>query len=123
MLVQDFLEQNAKARPDKTALVCGEKRFTYAELDQRANRLAHALQQRGVKRGDRVGIYLANSAEAVIGIFATLKADAAFVAQNRVTRPEKVISVLKNCEASAVLMDTRATAHGLGDRLLAEVPS
>ena len=69
MLLQEFLEQNAIARPAKTALICGDRRFSYAELEAMTNRLAHALRQQGVKRGDRVGIYLANSVEAVVSIF------------------------------------------------------
>src|SRR6516164_10392658 len=105
MLIQNFLEKNAAERPEKVALVCGGRRYTYAELDSRANRLAGFLRGQGVRRGDRVAIHLNNSAEAVIAIFATLKADAVFVVVNRTAKPDKVLAILNNCEAAAVILD------------------
>ena len=123
MLVQDFLQRCAAQRPDKVALVCGEQRYTYGQLDQMANRLAQALRADGVRRGDRVGIYLNNSLEAVVAIFAVLKAAGVFVVVSRTTKPDKLLFILNNCQATAVLADGRALAQGLGERLLAEVAS
>src|SRR5436305_9295447 len=123
MLVQDFLERNAKALTGKTALICGGRRFTFNELDAMANRLAKALVAQGVKRGDRVAVYLNNSVETVTGILGILKADAAFVALNRATRPDKLTAILNNCQAVILLTDVRAMAQGLGDRVFKEVPS
>ena len=110
-------------RPDKVALVCGEQRYTYARLDQMANRLAQALRTDGVRRGDRVAIYLSNSVEAVVAIFAVLKAAGVFVIVSRTTKPDKLLYILNNCQATAVVADTRALAQGLGERLLGEVAS
>ncbi len=76
MQVERFLEDAAKRFPDKTALVCGERRLRYAELEAESNRLAHGLIDLGVERGDRVAVYLDNSVEAVVSIFAVLKAGA-----------------------------------------------
>jgi amino acid adenylation domain-containing protein len=123
MLIQHFLESWAAARPDKVALVRGEQRLTYAQVEAMANRLAQALRALGVRRGDRVALYLHNSLEAVVAIFAILKADAVFVSVSRTTKPEKVAAILDNCQAVAVLMDGRAVAQGIGDKLLAEVKS
>jgi acyl-CoA synthetase (AMP-forming)/AMP-acid ligase II len=70
--VADLFESVADAVPDRVAVVCGEKRLTFAELDARANRFAHALAAEGVKAGDHVGLYLYNSAEfleAMLGAF------------------------------------------------------
>lgn len=123
MLVQDFLQNSAYARPDKTALVCGGKRFTYRELDAMANRLANALRQQGVQRGDRVALYLGNCVEAIVAIFGILKADAIFVSLGRTTKGDKLVSILNNCEARAIVMDKRAVAQGLADRVTTEVKS
>ena len=123
MLVQDYLERCSVSLPDKVALVCGEQRFTYARLDQMANRLAQALRADGVRRGDRVAIYLNNSVEAVVAIFAVLKAAGVFVVVSRATKADKLLFILNNCQATAVVADTRAMAQGLGDRLLGEVAS
>jgi amino acid adenylation domain-containing protein len=123
MLVQDFLQQSAARLPDKVALVCGDQRLTYAEIDARANRLARALRACGVGRGDRVAIYLPNCVEAVIGVFATLKAGAVFVMVNATTKRDKLLYILNNCRASALILDERGAAQGGADTLEAEVPS
>ncbi|GAB4267276.1 MAG: class I adenylate-forming enzyme family protein [Candidatus Promineifilaceae bacterium] len=104
-LVHDFLETSAQQTPDKIALVCGKSRFTYAQIDQMANRLAHALVSRGVKRGDRVLLWLPNSVEMVVAVFATLKANAVFVPVNITTKQDKLVYLANNCRA-AVLMAT-----------------
>jgi long-chain acyl-CoA synthetase len=123
MLVQDFLQSSAASRPDKVALLCGGERYTYAQIDALANRLANHLREQGVKRGDRVGIYLNNSLHSVVAIFATLKADAVFVAVNRPTKTDKLLFILNNCQAACLITDARAVAQENGERLLAGVPS
>jgi amino acid adenylation domain-containing protein len=106
-LVQDFLSRSAERFPDKVALVCEGARWTYGELDRTANRLAHGLRARGVGRGDRVVLCLPNSVDAVLGIFATLKAGGVFVMLNPTTKREKLAWVLRNCAASALWVDVR----------------
>ena len=61
LLVNDFLRRAAKLYGDKTAIVDGERRFTYREFQERANQLAHALLALGVAKGDRVCILSPNS--------------------------------------------------------------
>jgi len=122
-LVHDFLAASAARLPEKVALICGRQRYTYLQLEEMANRLANALQQGGVQRGDRVAIYLNNSMEAVVSIFAVLKAGAVFVVVNRTTKADKLSYILNNCRAAACITDRRALASGGGDRLLAEVAS
>ncbi len=107
LLVNDFLEQSAQRTPDKPALVCGGQRLTYAHIDSKANRLANALKAAGVERGDRVVLFLPNCVELVVGIFATLKANAVFVAVNNTTKPDKLASLLHNCRATAMLAPAR----------------
>src|SRR6266850_3839305 len=116
MLVQDFLQHSATTRPDKVALICGGQRYSYADLNSKAERLAHSLRGLGVCRGDRVALYLNNSAELVIGIFGILKADAVFVSLSRMMKPEKIASLVKDCQATAIIADARAIAQGLADR-------
>ena len=69
----DMLECVADAVPDREALVCGDRRLTFARLDERATRLAHHLQAAGVKRGDHVGLYLYNCTEYLEGSLAAFK--------------------------------------------------
>ena len=123
MLVHDFIEFNATVHPDKTALICGLKRFSYKQLDEMANRLANAFQVNSVKRGDRVVIYLNNSVEAVVSIFAVLKAGAIFVVINRNIKLKKLEFILNDCEATALVIDHRSFMQGIGELLLNSVKS
>jgi amino acid adenylation domain-containing protein len=107
MRVEHFLAASARRHPDKTALVVGEARVSFGELDATANRLAHALRARGVRRGDRVAVFLDNSAEAVAALFAALKAGGAFCVVNPTTKGDKLAFMLNNCRASAVVTSAR----------------
>ena len=61
LLVDDFLRRAVQVYPDKTAVVDGDLRLSYADLAKRVNRLSHALRGLGVQRGDRVCILSPNS--------------------------------------------------------------
>ena len=107
MLVQRFLEESADRFPDKAALIYQDERLTYRELETWSNRFAHALRAGGVQRGDRVAICLENSPETVIAIFASLKADAAFMLLNPSMKEEKLTYVLNNSRATALITHGR----------------
>lgn len=121
MLVQDFLEHSAERLPDKVALIGDGQRLTYAEVDAQANCLAHALRANGLQRGDRVVLYLPNSVELVIAIFAVLKAGGVFVPLNPSTKYDKCAYILNNCQAR-VLVTTGRQAE-LAQQLAQAVPS
>ncbi len=114
MLVQNFLEQAATRRPAKTALVCAGRRLSYAEIDARADRLAAALAEMGVRRHDRVVIFLENSPEAVIALFGILKAGAAFVLLNPGMKAAKLAFILNDCGARAIIAHAGRRAGGRG---------
>src|ERR1017187_8784832 len=120
MLVQDFLERNAERYPEKCALVCGGRRFTYSAIDQMVNRLANAMLAQGLERGGRVAIYLPNSVEAVAAIFAVLKAGGTFLVIHRGVKREKLTRILANCRASGLVTDLDRDAMA---ELAAGVPS
>jgi 3-oxocholest-4-en-26-oate---CoA ligase len=71
--VADLVEHAVDTVPNRVALICGDNRRTYAQLDERANRLAHHLANRGVKAGDHVGVYGRNSIELVEAMLAVYK--------------------------------------------------
>ena len=107
LLVNDFVEQRAARTPNKVALVCGRQRLTYAQIDKMANRMANALRDHGVERGDRVVLFLPNTIELVVGIFAILKAGGTFVAVNHTTKREKLSYLVNNCKARALVIRAR----------------
>ena len=61
--IADLFESLVDAIPEKVAVVSGDRRLTFQDLEERANRLANFLRTRGVKAGDHVGLHLYNGAE------------------------------------------------------------
>jgi long-chain acyl-CoA synthetase len=108
--VEDFLRASAQRFPGKTALVCGDRRLTFAELADQAARLARTLRARGLARGDRVVLFLDNSPESVIGVFAVLEAGGVFSVVNPGTKLDKLAYILNNCSAKAILTEPRLLA-------------
>jgi amino acid adenylation domain-containing protein len=96
-LLHHYLRDSASSAPDSLALVDGDREFTYAELDERSDRVAGRLIELGVSRGDRVGIYLPKSAEGVIGIYAAMKAGAAYVPIDPSAPVSRVAYIANNC--------------------------
>lgn len=69
----DIFSTVAEQHPQRCAFICGEQRLSFAELDERSTRLASALRDQGVKRGDNVGLQLYNSAAYLESFFACCK--------------------------------------------------
>ncbi|OBJ56386.1 acyl-CoA synthetase [Mycobacterium sp. 1423905.2] len=80
--IADLAEHAIDAVPDRVALICGDEQLTYAELEEKANRLAHYLIERGVKKDDKVGLYCRNRIEIVIAMLGIVKAGAILVNVN-----------------------------------------
>ncbi len=121
LLVNDFLEHSATRTPDKVALICDGQRLSYAEIDAMANRLANALRERGLERGDRVVLFLPNTVELVVGIFGTLKAGGTFVVVNATTKRDKLCYLVNNCRATALV--TRARQAAIAAYVAQQAPS
>lgn len=117
MLLHHFFDQTAARLPDKVALVCGEQRHSYAALRGQIDQLALKLQQRGVQRGDRVALFLDNTAEMVVAIFASLKAGAVFMPVNPLTKQDKLAYLLNDARASALI--TQASLASVAQPALA----
>ena len=80
--IADLAEHAIDAVPDRVALICGDEQLTYAQLEEKANRLAHYLQSQGVQKDDKVGLYCRNRIEIVIGMLGIVKAGAILVNVN-----------------------------------------
>ncbi|MGY4648154.1 acyl-CoA synthetase [Mycobacterium sp. URHB0021] len=80
--IADLAEHAVDAVPDRVALICGAEQLTYAQLEERANRLAHYLIDRGVRKDDKVGLYCRNRIEIVIAMLGVVKAGAILVNVN-----------------------------------------
>lgn len=80
--IADLAEHAIDAVPDRVALICGDEQLTYAELEAKANQLAHYLIAQGVKKDDKVGLYCRNRNEIVIAMLGIVKAGAILVNVN-----------------------------------------
>ena len=78
-VVHELFEEQVARTPDRVAVVCGNNRLTFAELNARANCLAHRLRRLGVGPGTPVGLYLERSTEVLAGLIGILKAGGAYV--------------------------------------------
>jgi acyl-CoA synthetase (AMP-forming)/AMP-acid ligase II len=80
--IADLAEHAIDAVPDRVALICADEQITYGQLEEKANRLAHYLIDRGVKKDDKVGLYCRNRIEIVIAMLGIVKAGAILVNVN-----------------------------------------
>jgi amino acid adenylation domain-containing protein len=107
MLLDHFLEDSASRHPQKTALVCGDRRATYADVNGTANALAHAFRALGLGRQDRVCIYYDNSVDTVVSVFAAMKASGIFVVVNPEVKGDKLSYIINDCEARILVTGWR----------------
>jgi non-ribosomal peptide synthetase component F len=97
----DLFEIVADTVPEREALVCGDARLTYAQLEERANRLAHYLAAQGIGAGDKVGLYLYNCNEYLEGMLACFKVRAVPVNVNYRYVDEELSYILDNAQMAA----------------------
>jgi amino acid adenylation domain-containing protein len=107
-LLQHYLATQACCRPEDRAVVFENRPATYAGLEQASNRLARALKTAGCRRGDRVALLLPKSDRAIIGIFAALKADCAYVPLDVSSPAERLARIVSQCETRCVLASRSA---------------
>ncbi|MDR1550946.1 MAG: amino acid adenylation domain-containing protein [Hungatella sp.] len=103
LTVADLLEQQAVKFPDKTAVVCENKRITYGELHDKSDQLAFELICRGVKIGDYVAILTEKRVETIVGICAIVKAGGAYVPIDPDYPKQRIDYMLKDCSPKVVL--------------------
>ena len=103
MRVEAFLRSSSRSFPGKVAVIANDREYTYADLDRQSEALARTLVAGGVRRGDRVIVFMDNCWEAVVAIFATLKAGAAFSPVNPTTKADKLAFMIANCRPSAMV--------------------
>ena len=113
----DVLRRTAARLPGKTAIVCGEVRWTYAELDRICNRLANGLAGLGVKSGDRVAVLSRNSHAFAAMRFALARLGAVLVPINFMLRPEEAAYILRH--SGARLLATGPDLFELGTQAAA----
>jgi amino acid adenylation domain-containing protein len=111
-LLQQLSSESAMRRPDGVAVSARGQSLTYAQLEAMSNRLAHLFRDRGVKRGDRVGLFFPKSVQSVACMLGALKAGAMYVPIDPQAPPARVAYITRNCEINC-LVTTKAGASAL----------
>jgi amino acid adenylation domain-containing protein len=110
--VTRLFEEIAARSPDAVAVVAPDDTLTYAELDARANRLAHRLRELGIGRDSAVGLCMERSANSIVGLLGVLKAGGAYVPLNFEHPAARLAHQLAETNAPVLL-----TESGVSDRL------
>ena len=110
--IPTLFAEHAALTPEAVAVSSGDDSWTYRELDEAANRLAHLLIARGVGPGQRVALLLPRSVEAIVAIFAVLKTGAAYVPIDPAVPAARVEFVLDDAAPIAAI-----TTAELADRI------
>ncbi len=93
----DIIKDAAEKCPNNEAFKCGKSTVTFMELHKKTNQLAKHLQDQGVQKGDRVGIYMERSIESVIAVYGIMKTGAAFVPLDPTTPISRTVFLLNDC--------------------------
>ncbi len=115
-LLQQLLTNSAKKYPHKQAVIHKSHSITYEQLEKLSNQLAWVLSNRGIKRGDRVGIYLNKSIEAVVSMFGILKVGAVYVPLDTGAPIKRIAFIIANCQIKS-LIATKEKIPGLLENL------
>ncbi|MGB8956081.1 MAG: condensation domain-containing protein, partial [Tumebacillaceae bacterium] len=101
--IQQLFEQQAERSPDAVAVVLGEQRMTYRELNEQGNRLAHHLLASGLQPGQPVGIAMDRSLEMLVGMLGILKAGGAYVPLDSSYPVERLAFMIRDTQAEILL--------------------
>src|SRR5438552_19119166 len=110
-ILHEFFEAQVDTRPEAIAIIVEGRRITYAEIEQRANRLARYLYNHGVGRGSLVAILLSRSLDAYVSILGTLKAGAAYVPLDPEYPADRISYILGDSHAETLLTTATLASH------------
>ncbi|MEC9375345.1 MAG: non-ribosomal peptide synthase/polyketide synthase, partial [Pseudomonadota bacterium] len=112
-----LFEQKAQQSPKNIAVEYGKSRLSYAELESKANQLAHYLIGMNVKRDDRIALCLDRSPNMIIGILGIMKAGAAYVPMDPSYPVDRLAYIIRDCGAKILLCDSSSNTSFSPKRL------
>jgi amino acid adenylation domain-containing protein len=116
-LLHSWLAEHAGRRPDAVALVMGQERLTYGQLEETTNRIARLLREHGCRDGDRVGLLMPKAPTTLACMLGVLKAGGVYVPLDPVGPAARARKILDSCESRLLL--AAAPAAPLLEELLA----
>jgi L-proline---[L-prolyl-carrier protein] ligase len=102
-LLPDLVIASARRHPERHAVVMEERRLGYGELDAMSDQFARSLITHGVRRGDRVALWLPKSAEAIVALYGIMKAGAAYVPVDPNAPPARLAAIARDCEVAGLV--------------------
>ena len=111
LCVHQLFEIQAKQRPDAVALVFGEEKITYKELNYRSNQLAHILQKKGVTVESLVGLCVGRCVDLIVGMLGILKAGGAYLILDPTYPSERLNFMLEDAQISLLLTHKHEQKH------------
>jgi acyl-CoA ligase (AMP-forming) (exosortase A-associated) len=120
-LIHHMLLYSAERYPDKEALVGVKQRLSYVEAGKQSSAIASGLRNLGVKRDDRVGIWLETSVLQAISIFGTSQSGGVFVPINSLLFPDQAVHIMRDCGTVGLI--TTKEKIGLAAEVLGTIPS
>lgn len=119
--MDDIIAAGAAARPKAEAFRCNGVGLTYDDMAARMDALAAALGARGVKHGDRVGVFLAKSLDSAVAVYGVMHAGAAYVPLDPGAPPQRLAAIAEDC-GIGVIVSHRPLARAF-DELAANAPN
>ncbi|HEX7814095.1 amino acid adenylation domain-containing protein, partial [Dyella sp.] len=105
LCMHQLFEAQVRQQPQATALICGDTMLSYAQLNDRANQLAHELIARGAKPDTLIALCVERSVGMVVGLFGILKAGAAYLPLDPGNPPDRLAQMLEDARPLALLVD------------------
>ncbi|HKS81017.1 MAG TPA: amino acid adenylation domain-containing protein [Candidatus Acidoferrales bacterium] len=110
-LLTQLLSDSSSRYAQKPAVCARGKSFTYRELEEQSNQLAHLLREHGLKSGDRVGLYLPKCVESVVCMFGVMKAGGVYVPLDPQQPAQRIAYIISNCSMKAVICTAEQLAN------------
>ncbi|MEO6133649.1 MAG: AMP-binding protein [Ginsengibacter sp.] len=115
-LLGEALIFSTRKYPSKIAVISKDVEYSYEQLKDSAESLSHYLVNAGIKRGDRVAIYMDNSWQCIVSIYGATLSGAVFLIINPQTKSDKLLYIL-NDSSSKILISTQALKNELSNTL------
>lgn len=103
----DYISDQSKMEPDKIAVKCAEKEFSYWDLEEKSNQLSHFLCDKGIKKGDVIGICVDRSVEMIISLLGIIKSGAAYLPLDPVYPKDRIEFMIEDAACKYFLVSER----------------
>jgi len=110
-LLPDLVADSARRHAARDAVVIESHRLSYGELDAMSDRFARSLITHGVRRGDRVALWIPKSPEAIVALYGIMKAGAAYVPVDPNAPPARLAAISRDCEVAGLITLARRAAE------------